>query len=112
MLFLYPENAARLAYARTHREDTAILLMNPAVSYRVWHYEDIFMNYPRLYFADTANTSDFTDPAICNAKALDVYVTDPRNQKELLQMILRVNPHVSGYQEIYTADTLRLYHFE
>ena len=112
VLFLYPENAARLAYARTHREDTAILLMNPAVSYRVWHYEDIFMNYPRLYFADTANTSDFTDPAICNAKALDVYVTDPRNQKELLQMILRVNPHVSGYQEIYTADTLRLYHFE
>ncbi|MBF1041375.1 MAG: hypothetical protein HXK92_06980, partial [Lachnospiraceae bacterium] len=55
---------------------------------------------------------DCTDPAICIAKALDVYVTDPRNQKELLQMILRVNPHVSGYQEIYTADTLRLYHFE
>ncbi|MBO5503366.1 MAG: hypothetical protein J5969_02695 [Lachnospiraceae bacterium] len=55
VLFLYPENEARITFAREHCEEPAILLFNPQSPDHVWWIPDVLLQYPKVYFLSEGN---------------------------------------------------------
>lgn len=88
VLFLYPENAAQMAFSREWGESDApvVYLYQPGEEWCVWAVADQLFSYKKVYFA-AAGGGAIEEPEIAAAPSLVVYLAkgaDP--QRELARL--------------------------
>ena len=111
VLFLYPEDAQRIAYAKENSDIPVIIMYHDQTPDNVWRLTDELLEYPQMYFMSEANKAPVTDKAIVSAGKLLVYAADYDTQDESLQGILESNPNLTGYDVVSKKDMWTLYEF-
>ena len=111
VLFLYPEDAQRIVYAKENSDIHVIIMYHDQTPDNVWRLTDELLEYPQMYFMSEANKAPVTDQTIVSARKLLVYAADYDTQKESLQGILDSNPNLTGYDVISKKDMWTLYEF-
>lgn len=112
VLFLYEEDAGRVAYAKENAHTPVVVLYNDATPYHVWWCSAELLEYGRVYFASEKNKEQITDDTICNSKRLIVYAADYETKEESLQMLLDSNPELESYRLIATKSLWSVYEFQ
>lgn len=74
--FLYPEDAARAAFAKEQAQSgaLAVYLYNPGEEWCIWDVTDELLFYPSVYFAGTDSAERIADERIADAEAFVVYL--------------------------------------
>ena len=111
VLFLYPEDAQRIAYAKENSDIPVIIMYHDQTPDNVWRLTDELLEYPQMYFMSEANKAPVTDKAIVSAEKLLVYAADYDTQDESLHGILESNPNLTGYDVVSKKDMWTLYEF-
>ncbi len=112
VLFLYPEDAERIAYAADNSDIPVIIYFNEASSEKIWWMTNELLEYPQMYFMSESDTSVITDETICVADELLVYIADNDNTDECIQCIFDSNDKLSTVDVVSVKDVWTLYRFE
>lgn len=113
VLFLYPEDKAKVEYARAASEngDALVICFNDATPDNVWRLSNELFEYSKGFYVSEGNTEAITDKDFLEATSLSVYVADCDNKGEVINNILNSNPNVTDYEEVFTEDMWTMYHF-
>ena len=88
VLFLYPENEARITFAREHCEEPAILLFNPQSPDHVWWIPDVLLQYPKVYFLSEGsavhNVEQLREAVRDAGRGAVIYAADAENRDLLI----------------------------
>lgn len=100
VVFLYPEDAQRIAFAREKAAlDTPVLcLYDVGQSWCVWDCADEFFEYNKIYFADLGTEEPIVDKTIAQSDDLVVYLSNAADVETQLQRILSSNSNVTAYE--------------
>lgn len=111
VLFLYKEDADRIAYAKEMEENGAVTLVmfNEATPDNIWRLTDELLEYPELFYVDESNTDIIEDDKVRNADTLLVYAADHDNQDALLDKLLESNGKLSTCEQVSKKDMWTLY---
>ncbi len=85
VLFLYPEDADKIEYARENSKEVAVVMFNPATPHNVWRLTDEILEYDKVYYMDESNLQRITEPEVVNADKVILYVADEDHQKEAIE---------------------------
>lgn len=113
VVFLYPEDEERIAFAkkRAEQETPVIYIYDEGQSWCVWDCADEFFEYDRLYFSSQNHTDAITDTVIANSDDLVVYVSNAADTEEQLQRIMDSNPNLKEYELQYQEKYCDVYYF-
>lgn len=113
VVFLYPEDAAQVAYARerTVENTPALYLYDAGQSWCVWDCADEFFAYDRIYFASQDSAEAIVDPVISQSGALVVYLGHTPDQERQLRRVLDSNPGLAAYELQYRENYCDVYYF-
>ena len=113
VVFLYPEAAGRVAFAREKAEQgvPVICLYDAGQNWCVWDCADEFIAYDRIYFVSQSDTEPIADAVIADSGELVVYLYNTAEKEAQLQRILDSNPKLSGYELQYREKYCDVYYF-
>ena len=113
VLFLYPEDEARIDYAKSVKEEgvPVIVMFNEKTPDNIWRLTDELLEYDKLYYVSEDNTAPLDDPEINSADDIVIYAADHDNRDEILQEIVETNPNVDNIEIISLKDMWTLYRF-
>ena len=111
VLFLYREDADRIAFAREMENagTGVVVAYNDQTPDNIWRLSDELMEYSGLYYVNEANTEAVTDDALKDADEIIIYIADHDNKDEILSRIKDCNPSLSECTEVSTKDMWTLY---
>ena len=89
VLFLYPEDKEKMAYAAENSDNIAIVMFNPASPHNVWRLTDELLCYPEVYYMDEENTDPITDERVISADRIILYAADDDLQKQAFDNLLQ-----------------------
>ncbi len=104
VLFLYPEDAEKVAYARENSEEVAVVMFNPATPQNVWRLTDELLEYPKVFYMDEENLEPITDPAVTSASGIILYAADDDLQNEAFDNLLGSCTKLSTMTQLFTED--------
>lgn len=87
VLFLYRENAERIAYDDAHRDAAVIVAYNALTPERIWWITDHILRHEQVYFLEEQNEESLGDERIAQAQELLIYAADEDRQEAVLQEI-------------------------
>lgn len=87
VLFLYRENAERLAYDDAHAGTNTVIAYNAQTPERVWWITDHILRHEQVYFLEEQNEEPLSDERIAQAPELLIYAADEDRQEAVLQEI-------------------------
>ena len=87
VLFLYPEDREKIAYAVQNQNEVAVVMFNPATPHNVWRLTDELIVYSEGYYMDEENTSAITDDKLLAADKIVLYIADDDMQTLALENI-------------------------
>ena len=108
VLFLYPEDTAKVAYAKENSENVAIVMYNPASPHNVWWLTDELLQYSKVYYMNEENYEPITDPEVLGAKKIIIYIADDDFQKFALDN-LETSTGLNTYEHISTEEMWNTY---
>lgn len=113
VVFLYPEAAGRVAFAREKAEQgvPVICLYDAGQNWCVWDCADEFFAYDRIYFVSQSDTEPIADAVIADSGELVVYLYNTAEKEAQLQRILDSNPKLSGHELQYREKYCDVYYF-
>ena len=113
VVFLYPEDTQRIAFAREKAaQDTPVLcLYDVGQSWCVWDSADEFFVYDRIYFADREKVEPISDKTIAESDDLVVYLSNAADAETQLQRILNSNSKVDAYELKWQDRYCSVYYF-
>ncbi|RKM59831.1 hypothetical protein D6855_08580 [Butyrivibrio sp. CB08] len=88
VLFLYPEDTAKIEYARDNSSEVAVVMFNPVTAHNVWRLTDEILEYPEVYYMDETNLDKVTDERVVNASRIILYVADEDCQSKAIDNLL------------------------
>ena len=104
VLFLYPEDAGKIEYARENSKEVAAVMFNPATPHNVWRLTDEILEYDKVFYMDESNLQRITDPEIVNADKVILYVADEDHQKEAIKEFVNSCKNLSDITWISSED--------
>ena len=104
VLFLYPEDADKIEYARENSKEVAVVMFNPVTAHNVWRLTDEILEYDKVYYMDESNLQRVTDPEIVNASKVILYVADEDHQKEAIEEFVNSCKNISDITWINSED--------
>lgn len=104
VLFLYPEDAGKIEYARENSKEVAVVMFNPLTPHNVWRLTDEILEYDKVYYMDESNLQRVTDPEIVNADKVILYVADEDHQKDAIEEFLKGCKNLSDITWICSED--------
>ncbi|MBR1670925.1 MAG: hypothetical protein IJ695_09520 [Butyrivibrio sp.] len=104
ILFLYPEDTVKIAYAAENSSEVAIVMFNPGTPQNVWRLTDELLMYPSVFYMDEENLSPITDPRIIKATKIILYAADSDSQSESFKNLLTSCPHLTTLQKVSVED--------
>lgn len=113
VVFLYPEAAERLAFAREKAaaDVPVVCLYDAGQSWCVWDCADEFFEYDRIYFASQNDVEPISDAVIADSGELIVYLSNTAEKHEQLERILNSNPNLAAYELRYQEKYCDVYCF-
>ncbi len=81
VLFLYPEDEEKIAYARDNSGEIAVVMFNPTTPHNVWRLTDELLEYPKVFYMDESVLDRITDPQVTGASKIILYAADEEDQK-------------------------------
>ncbi len=109
VLFLYPEDEAKIEYAKENSQEVAVVMFNPATPQNVWRLTDELLQYPKVYYMDEENTEPITDESILGADKIILYAADDDKQKEAFENLMSCCRKLSVMSEISGEDMWTTY---
>lgn len=99
VLFLYREDAEKVAFSQRHKEYPVVLLYNPETTYKTWYTANQLWPFERIFYTDYEHimVDTFEEPTIQSAQKLIVYMDAP---EEVVQKLVEKNPNLEGYSLI------------
>ncbi len=88
VLFLYPEDKEKIAYAADNSDEVAVVMFNPATPQNVWRLTDELLEYKKVYYMDEENLEPITDPEVTGADRIILYAADDDFQEEAFSNLL------------------------
>ena len=76
VLFLYPEDQDKMAYAAANEDQVAVVMYNPATPVNVWRLTDELLEYPEVFYMDEENLEVLTDERVTSADRIILYAAD------------------------------------
>ena len=104
VLFLYPEDAGKIEYARESSKEVAVVMFNPVTAHNVWRLTDEILEYDKVYYMDESNLQRVTDPEIVNADKVILYVADEDHQQEAIEEFVNGCKNLSDITWISSED--------
>ena len=87
VLFLYRENAERIAYDDAHKDAALIVAYNALTPERIWWISDHILRHEQVCFLEEQNEAPLNDERIAQAQELLIYAADEARQEAVLQEI-------------------------
>ncbi len=111
VLFLYPEDAGRIAFAREMDESgaCAVVMYNDATPDNIWRLTNELLEYDELYYVNEANTELITDNKLTGSDKIVVYAADHENRDVILEGIEETNTKLSDLETISQKDMWTVY---
>lgn len=109
VLFLYPEDTAKISYAAENSGEVAVVMFNPATPQNVWRLTDELLEYPKVYYMDEENTAPVTDPAVTGASKIILYAADDDFQDEAFDNLLGSCRSLSTMTRVFSEDMWSTY---
>lgn len=103
VLFMYPDDKARVSYASENRDDVAVVMYNPATPHNVWRLTDELLQYPKVYYMNEENYEPISDEEILNAGKIVLYIADDDFQKFAMDN-LEKSTGLDSYERIATKE--------
>lgn len=95
VLFLYREEADKIAFSREYSEYPAVMVFSSDVPYRGWYTEDQLWPFEAVFYVDYAHIlADFEDERLFTAEKLVVFMDAPT---DVLDKLIENNPNLSSY---------------
>lgn len=113
VVFLYPEAAERVAFAREKAaEDVPVVcLYDAGQSWCVWECADEFFEYDRIYFASQNDAEPILDAVVADSGELVVYLSNTADGQGQLERILNSNSNLAAYELQYQKKYCDVYYF-
>lgn len=113
VVFLYPEAAERVSFAREKAAAgvPVVCLYDAGQSWCVWDCADEFFEYDRIYFASQNDTEPILDAVIADSGELIVYLSNTAEKQEQLERIRNSNPNLTAYELRYQEKYCDVYYF-
>ncbi len=109
VLFLYPEDTAKISYAAENSGEVAVVMFNPATPQNVWRLTDELLEYPKVYYMDEENTAPVTDPSVTGASKIILYAADDDFQDEAFDNLLGSCRNLSTMTRVFSEDMWSTY---
>ena len=109
VLFLYKEDVAKISYAQANKENTAVVMFNPATPHNVWRLTDELLQYDRVFYMNEENLNKITDADVVNADKLILYVADNELKEDALRNILDSRVNRGNLTEVDSEDMWTTY---
>ncbi|WP_408070023.1 hypothetical protein [Butyrivibrio sp. JL13D10] len=111
VLFLYPEDAERIEYARQMNESgaKAVVMYNDATPDNIWRLTDELLEYDKLYYVNEADTAAISDAELAEADKVVVYAADHDNRDEILSILEGSNSKSGKIEKISAKDMWTVY---
>lgn len=87
VLFLYPEDTAKIQYAADNRDKVAVVMFNPATPHNVWRLADELLQYDKVYYMDEENLDVINDAEVLGASEIILYIADDDLQNDAITNI-------------------------
>lgn len=112
VVFLYPEDEARIAFARERsmHNTPVVCIYDEGQSWCVWDCADEFFEYDRIYFASQGSDELITDSIIAGSGELVVYLSKTADAKEQLGRIMGSNPKLTDFELRYGEKYCDVYY--
>ncbi|MBE5828332.1 MAG: hypothetical protein E7305_02590 [Butyrivibrio sp.] len=104
VLFLYPEDAEKIEYARENSGEVAIVMFNPLTPHNVWRLTDEILEYDKVFYMDESNLEGITEPEIVNADKVILYVADEDHEQEAIEGLVDSCKKLSDITWISSED--------
>ncbi len=108
VLFLYPEDKEKIAFATENRDEVAIVMFNPATPQNVWRLTDELLEYPKVYYMDEENLDSITDDTVANAERIVLYIADDDVQEKAIEN-LKESTNLDNMSKMFTEDMWSTY---
>ncbi len=88
VLFLYPEDVQKIAYAKDNKDETAVVMFNPASAHNVWRLTDELLMYSKVFYMDEENLEMVVDETVAASDKIILYVADDDVQSDAITMLM------------------------
>ena len=111
VLFLYPEDTAKIQYAAYNHDQVAVVMFNPATPHNVWRLTDELLQYDKVFYMDVENSYNIEDSEIINASKIILYVADDDFQDKAITD-LKEATRKTQIMPLFTEDMWNSYELE
>jgi hypothetical protein len=96
VLFLYKEDVPKIAYAKEHSDNVAVVMYNPATPHNVWRLTDELLQYDKVFYMNEENTEKLVEKEVTSADKIVLYVADDDLQQEAINNLVDSCENISG----------------
>ncbi|MCR4756548.1 MAG: hypothetical protein K5792_01995 [Butyrivibrio sp.] len=96
VLFLYKEDVPKIAYAKEHSDNVAVVMYNPATPHNVWRLTDELLQYDKVFYMNEENTEKLVEKEVTSADKIVLYVADDDLQQEAINNLVDSCQNISG----------------
>jgi hypothetical protein len=111
VLFLYPEDTAKIQYAADNHDQVAVVMFNPATPHNIWRLTDELLQYDKVFYMDVENSNNIEDSKIVNASKIILYVADDDYQDKAITD-LKEATRKTQIMPLFTEDMWNSYELE
>ena len=108
VLFIYPEDREKIAFASERHDKVAVVMFNPATPHNVWRLTDELLEYDKVYYMDEENNDPLDDVEIMNAGEIILYAADDDNQENAISNLMQY-ASLNEREKIYTEEMWNTY---
>jgi hypothetical protein len=109
VLFLYPEDKGKIAYATENQDEVAVVMFNPATPHNVWRLTDELLVYPKVFYMDEENLDSIVEPELTSADKIILYVADDDLKQEAMANLFESCPGLGVVKTVATEDMWTTY---
>ncbi len=109
VLFLYPEDVEKMAYASDNKDGIAVVMFNPATAHNVWRLTDELLCYDKVFYMDEENTDKIMDFDVTSADKIILYAADDELQKDAFDNLVSSCAVSGDYKLLFTEDMWSTY---
>jgi hypothetical protein len=104
VLFLYKEDPEKIAYAKDHSTDVAVVMFNPATPQNVWRLTNELLQYDRVFYMNEENLEPIEDATVASADSIVLYAADNDLQHEAFENLLNSCDRLTTMEELFDED--------
>lgn len=90
VLFLFPEDQAKVEFANAHKNDKVIYIYDTNNSWKIWESTDELLEYKNVFFISDSSTQNIKDYFEGDVEDMIVYIAKNEKQQEQLNNVISI----------------------